>query len=813
MSFGGNAEGGTDNGITPKRLELSLDPSDGSLLVAPLSSVLLGTTDGLYQELYNMAQGELPVATAALPTTEEQEDDQQQQQQQYVYKSERLANLSFAQRRHEISWRLAQHAKSCQHVAALCGAAAVTELGASVKTSSQALQQARTAWVQADTAQDALYFDHAQLFPQRAAPHDVYGALDLLIHGRWYDLPLDLRLRADPYSTSRQAKMSKPQVEQEWHMAVRRKLLLGEIGRIRPEDRPYRIALHGGTVRLTSGEQHHGRYPLEALLTVMTDNEKDDPEPHWTLLSLEIHVQAKTGEGNHQLELSNRQRFDLHRLAARAMSREEALESSRPLEKLFEVAHTFLLSWQLEVLSAQAQALRRGVWAATRSNSIAVEPVYFYSEDDDQKVVLGTVSIGFWKIDDSYGRPAMADLKEEEGQEIAAKSLSQQLTLSIRAHPVKGMAVSLSGGELITQEAKHKAEILQGIDQLLAAASDPFDLSASDALLAATRLCARLYCRAVVDALKAADHATWVHVSADPSGASLTISAHVSYQGYNNGFQEPTELFRMVCDSRSGCFVATFPPAMKMLRELADDGKDENWQLRLARVPPHRRRVVGSNSSGRVVKDAFDGAVRSLNLLGQRTGVGAWNDEDGENSIRLRDRAIRAAAADAHIAIAKCSGLVAQYGLAPVAMQMSTGVEVSVDAVGTAHDDPYLGPPVSLLLDQEVVESTRVTTDGIKKTNSCLSQSFFSIACVCNDDRGPSLVPLEIETQLASPTEAPVRQKMEILSFPANGGLIPEAKRPRREFGSFASETSRLSQILQRMDILAEIDEEPNGLA
>ena len=50
--------------IEPQRLELSLNPEDGSLLTAPLTHVLLTATDGLYQELYQMTHGELDVITA-----------------------------------------------------------------------------------------------------------------------------------------------------------------------------------------------------------------------------------------------------------------------------------------------------------------------------------------------------------------------------------------------------------------------------------------------------------------------------------------------------------------------------------------------------------------------------------------------------------------------------------------------------------------------------------------------------------------------------------------------------------------------------
>lgn len=171
--------------VTPCRLELSLNPEDGSLLTASLSTVLLSATDGLHTDLFQMAHGEVDVA----------QDEHGAPQT----KKEKMSNLAFAQRRHELAWRLAQHSRGLTHVAALTAAAASSpEFAQATRISTKALQHARTAWVQADEAQDALYFFHAQLFPIRQAPHDVYGALDLYKRGQWRDMSTDVKLKMDP---------------------------------------------------------------------------------------------------------------------------------------------------------------------------------------------------------------------------------------------------------------------------------------------------------------------------------------------------------------------------------------------------------------------------------------------------------------------------------------------------------------------------------------------------------------------------------------------------------------------------------------
>ena len=394
-----------DEHIVPRRLELSLNPQDGSLLTAPLSTVLLAATDGLYTDLYQMAHGELDVAHAM-------DDDQSSA----VLSKEKMSNLSFAQRRHELGWRLAQHSKGLAHVAALTAAAASGSQEAT-RVSTKALQHARTAWVQADEAQDALYFFHAQLFPARRAPHDVYGALDLA-KGKWKDMPTDMELQMDPYQASVEKKWTAKQVAERWHMAVRNKLLTGEVAWMKRTNQQvlWNISLEGGLVKLTHGKQAAtGKSSVEAHLSVLSTAQ----DAEWTLLSIEVAAQAKTGESNHQLDLTNRQRYDLHRLCALAMSKEEARarkEScnsdscmARPLDCLFQVAHSFDLSWQLEILSAQAQALKRGVWSTTADSTLQATPVVFSNGP-----ILGVVSISFWSVDDRYGPPCVGDLDTEE---------------------------------------------------------------------------------------------------------------------------------------------------------------------------------------------------------------------------------------------------------------------------------------------------------------------------------------------------------------------------------------------------------------
>ena len=798
--------------IVPRRLELSLDPTDGSLMTAPLLSVVMAATDGLYNDLYQMAHGQVEIGAGQQAGEEKEEgnddgggaggtttdstaagggaadDPSQQPQQQTTH--EKMSSLSFAQRRHELSWRMASHGKVLTQVAALTAAAANTDLSDVTQVSTRALQHARTAWVQADEAQDALYFFHAQLFPARQAPHDIYGAVDTLLGKAWNDLPQDLQLTIDRYEQSQEKVWPPREVADQWHMAVRDKLLLGEMGwmELNGIHVPWKISVRGGIVRLTHGQpkttsllsqdnnittegEESGRttaktvYPLEAVVTVLSTSQP----AVWTLVSVDVHAQAKTGQSNHQVDASNRQRFDLHRLCALAMAREEArahkereqqqqqdtksgekeetntipannfvnnsdtMTMARPLNALFQVAQIFELSWQLEILSAQAQALRQ-VWG-TYNSSIVVTPVQFF----ENRSILGMVSISFWSVDDRNGPPCMGDLHlDEDGvdfidpknisetnktktmiesgdnaqlgeglppdtiqksssdsvstvsRSINTPSVTNQLTLSIRAEPNVGVRVALSGAESVMEFASVQPHIKSTIRELLEATSNPFCLSASEALLAATRLCAERKCYAVVQAL----HEflpPWIRLFAEKG--AIAVACSIQYDGIveedkSSGKESDyIVLFRLTCDARTGNFAATFARCAKLLQYVACNNiraASDSTALRVASLAQRGRGGGnkgggGGFASGRAVRDAFDGLARSMNMLGQRTAVGgAWKDNN-DMSASLRVRAVSMACKDVRVSLVTCCGMAAQYGLSAVAIGVATGVAPTPD--------------------------------------------------------------------------------------------------------------------------------------
>jgi len=853
--------------VEPRRLELILNPEDGSLQTAPLLNVIMSATDVLYTDIYNMAHGELEVTSAqALPGAEEEEDDTQQQDapaSSSATRKEKMASLSFAQRRHELGWRLASHSRTLSHVAAITAANATTNMANATRISTRALQHARTAWVQADEAQDALYFFHARLFPARAGPHDVYGALDTMLAGAWPDLPQDLQLTVDRYEKSDEKSWSSSEVTERWRMAVRDKLLRGEMGWMRQHHVtvPWKITLQGGIVRLVhgrpkttvSGDITKTSYPIEAILTVLST----DHPARWTLVSIEVHAQAKTGQSSHQLDTSNRQRFDLHRLCALAMNKEERRAEAenmdqersdterildevdirsttsklvaRPLHTLFQVAHIFALSWQLEILSAQAQSIRKGTWG-TKSSSILVTPLQFF----ENRRILGIVSISFWSVDDRYGPPLMADLELDDdslspdsingnrssgdsvstvSRSINTPSVTNQLTLSIRAEASVGIRVALTGAENILECATTQPHIRATIRSLLEATSNPFSLSASEALLAATCLCAERKCYAMADVLPSF-LPPWITLSVEKGSIAVAarIQYHTSTPVHDQG-STPVVLFRVTCDSRTGSFACTFARSTRLLRYLACNDPGAASDSTAARLAVYTRiRQAGRSvnagtaaalASGRVVRDAFDGLSRSLTVLGQRTGVGSgWNDVDGM-SASLRKRAIELACKDVRVSLMTCCGMAAVFGLSALSMNTATGVaaqpDMAGDPFGKIDGHEFLPiPPLSIMVDQNIVETTSRTSDGEKITRTHTEQELFCISCSANDT-SLTLYGAVTHVRLESPTAIPSRTSATLTNFVelSSGDFMswqnqhddhpPPSKRARRDDGGLDS--------------------------
>ena len=99
--------------------------------------------------------------------------------------------------------------------------------------------------------------------------------------------------------------------------------------------------------------------------------------------------------------------------------------------------------------------------------------------------------------------------------------------------------------------------------------------------------------------------------------------------------------------------------------------------------------------------------------------------------------------------------MAALYGLSTLAIGVATGVDASPDMAGEAVE-PLNGlhflatPPLTILLDQHMVENTVRTTDGEKRQKTHCEQEFLGVTCSANDE-GVTLYGLEIEVHLDTP--------------------------------------------------------------
>ena len=519
------------------------------------------------------------------------------------------------------------------------------------------------------------------------------------------------------------------------------------------------------------------------------------------LLSIEVNVSPKTGESSHQLEPSNRQKFDLHRLCEATMKQEEerirqlelnmksknigggGLERDhtilvpQPLNCLFNVAHAYATSLQLEMLSSQADALRRGAWSnhmfsddirggrnGNKSyigdSGITVSPIHYFENEKhlnscnwpSQSIPTSAMAIHFWSCDDRHGTPKVGDLQMKKkghlnddnfdpnqkhigGQCIddylipSDKRGKKCLSICFRSVPKQGIIVSLSGGlnvmntllkqdsnnNLNSKDAANTSHIRRNANKLLSSILDPFQLSSSHALLHATVICAHLRCESVVNALLSSklkpktlnldssinDDAipvkglpSWIHLSVDCG--TISVSIQISYDEKNSerrNVRPPFEAFRVACDSRTGNFVTLFPPEAKLLRSIVcnDQSVSEIQQYRSTQIISTSQSSLSSSSklkstaiqsnkelTGRIVRSLYASLARSLNILGERVGVGGeWNN--GDNGDKLRKRAIENDCLDVQESLISCCGVAAIFGTASRALAIITGTDAMVD--------------------------------------------------------------------------------------------------------------------------------------
>jgi hypothetical protein len=137
------------------------------------------------------------------------------------------------------------------------------------------------------------------------------------------------------------------------------------------------------------------------------------------------------------------------------------------------------------------------------------------------------------------------------------------------------------------------------------------------------------------------------------------------------------------------------------------------------------------------------------------------------------------------------------------------------DAIEITDDIQLLrSPPVSILLDQELIETAKASSDGGSKKTFRIEQSLFSVACSVSEG-GLTLVPLDVSVHLDSPTAVPERKSCRALLFKSstvagvdmNGDLSSPSprKRSKRKTNGDSSKMPQTEDVFEEVCRFAEI--------
>ena len=93
------------------------------------------------------------------------------------------------------------------------------------------------------------------------------------------------------------------------------------------------------------------------------------------------------------------------------------------------------------------------------------------------------------------------------------------------------------------------------------------------------------------------------------------------------------------------------------------------------------KRAEGASreSTGRIVRDAYDALSRSMETLGRKCGVGGeWNDIDAQ-SASLREKSIDQTCHDVRVSLMTCCGMAAVFGVAAMGLKIAGGADPMAD--------------------------------------------------------------------------------------------------------------------------------------
>jgi hypothetical protein len=123
-------------------------------------------------------------------------------------------------------------------------------------------------------------------------------------------------------------------------------------------------------------------------------------------------------------------------------------------------------------------------------------------------------------------------------------------------------------------------------------------------------------------------------------------------------------------------------------------------------------------------------------------------------------------------------------------------------------------PLISIMMDQEIVESSETSVDGAAKKKSTIFQTLFSLACSATDE-GICLHPFDVCVELDSPSSLPQLVSVDALYFkspiePANdcNGMngnhaAPDSKRRRLDVNGTLPSPRGIRDLIEEVEELS----------
>mmetsp|Transcript_28168 Transcript_28168/g.51488 ORF Transcript_28168/g.51488 Transcript_28168/m.51488 type:complete len:254 (-) Transcript_28168:270-1031(-) len=223
-----------------------------------------------------------------------------------------------------------------------------------------------------------------------------------------------------------------------------------------------------------------------------------------------------------------------------------------------------------------------------------------------------------------------------------------------------------------------------------------------------------------------------------------------------------------------------------------------------------RADVASRETTGRIVRDAFDTLARSMDTLGRKCGVGGdWNDIDGQ-STSLREKSVDQTCHDVRASLMACSGMAAVFGVLAIALKVAGGVDPVADMAGgpiidESNSDLIRVPPLSVPLRQRIVEKLTKEGDGETKRMSQLQGELFAVSAQASNDT-LDMVCFDVLTILESASSVPTRLQYAKVDPPKAAdlqtltevGSMPPSK--RRKITKAAGESSTCHHTLEEVE-------------